>query len=256
MKKYLKIIIVLIIIVLAITAVFFSIKTQKNEKRQLLADGTTDNIKNPAPITPIDLCYYRSDKTSRGFYDKAWLKLKLQGDAVTGEFYNLPPESDSKVGDFTGSVGPLDQAIMARHADVWWNSRAEGMEVKEQLSIQFGDGSATAGFGEMVDRGDGVYVYKDASKLYWIKGMSQTDCDSIDEKLVVEQYVKDSIGTIAINKPVLGGTWYVLSANINSGSKTGEVMYEDGHIQSKATFSYLYNKDAKSVQITKFEIVK
>lgn len=34
MKKYLKIIIVLIIIVLAITAVFFSIKTQKNENRQ------------------------------------------------------------------------------------------------------------------------------------------------------------------------------------------------------------------------------
>lgn len=42
----------------------------------------------------------------------------------------------------------------------------------------------------------------------------------------------------------------------NSGSKTGEVIYEDGHIQSKATFSYLYNKDTKSAQITKFTVVK
>lgn len=78
----------------------------------------------------------------------------------------------------------------------------------------------------------------------------------IEEQQIVEQYVRDNIGKIATNKPVLGGVWYVISVNINSLTKIGEITYEDGHIQSKATFSYVYNKDTKSVQITKFTVNK
>ncbi|MFA6386240.1 MAG: hypothetical protein WCW04_00505 [Candidatus Paceibacterota bacterium] len=245
-----------VIVMLASVVVIAVILNITNNKKPAIKIENKDNTTTVTAKEPIEMCYYRADKTNRGFYDRAWLKLSILDEKISGEFYNLPAESDSKVGDFTGSVGPLDQAIMARHADVWWNSRAEGMEVKEQLAIQFGDGSATVGFGEMIDRGDGVYVYKDASKLYWIEGMSQTDCDSIDEKQVVEQYIRDNIGKISTNKPVLGGTWYVISANINSATKIGEITYEDGHIQNKATFSYVYNKDTKSVQVMKFTVNK
>jgi len=245
-----------VIVILASVVVIAVVLNITNNKKPTIKIENKDNVITGTVKEPIEICYYRADKTNRGFYDRAWLKLSILDEKISGEFQNLPAESDSKVGDFEGTVGPLDQTIMARHADVWWNSRAEGMEVKEQLSIQFGDGSATVGFGEMVDRGDGVYVYKDPTKLYWIKGMDQTNCDSIDEKVFVEQYVRDNIGKIAINKPVLGGTWYVLSLNINSATKIGEITYEDGHIQSKATFNYVYNKDAKSVQITKFTVNK
>ena len=186
----------------------------------------------------------------------SWLKLNITGDKVTGEFNNLPAESDSKVGAFEGTVGPLDQSIMGRHANVWWDSRAEGMEVKEELALQFGDGSATAGFGEMIDRGDGVYIYKDKTNLTYIESMSQTDCQTLYEKLFAEKYVRDNIETLATNKPVLGGTWYAISVVANALAHSGEVVYEDGHIQSKANFAYTYENNPQSIKITKFEVKK
>ena len=215
-----------------------------------------DNGANKEEKGLVELCYYRGDKTSGGFYDVAWLKLNILGDKVTGEFNNLPAESDSKIGKLEGTVGPLIPEIMARRATVWWDSLAEGMNVKEELAIEFGDGSATAGFGEMVDRGDGVYVYKDKTNLYYIKGMSQIDCETLDEKLFTEKYVRDNIKTIATNKPVLGGSWYVISVVANPLAHTGEVVYEDGHIQSKANFTYTYNNNPQSVTVTKWEVTK
>lgn len=207
----------------------------------------------------ISLCYYMEDKTASGFYDVAWLKINTMGsisDKVTGEFQNLPAEKDSKVGIFEGTVGPVDQKIMARNASVWWNSSAEGMSVKEELAIQFGEGSATVGFGEMIDRGDEVYIYKDKKNLTYIKSISQVDCEFLDEKLFTEKYIKDNIKTIATNNPVLGGSWYVISVMANTSTQTAEVIYEDGHIQNKANLTYKYTKKPQNITITKFEIIK
>ena len=154
------------------------------------------------------------------------------------------------------TAGPLLPEIKGRRATVWWDSFAEGMNVKEELAIQFGDKSATVGFGEMIDRGDGVYVYKDKKELYYVKSIDQIDCEMLDEKLFAEKYVKDNIKTIATNKPVLGGSWYVISVVANPIAHTGEVVYEDGHIQSKASFTYTYNKNPQSVTVTEWEVTK
>jgi hypothetical protein len=189
---------------------------------------------------PIQLCFYGEKKTQNNFYDVAWLKMNLLDEKVTGEFRNLPAEKDSKVGTFEGIVGAVDKIAMARTADVWWNSFAEGMQVKEQLKIIFGEGTANVNFGEMADRGDGVYIYKDEAKLTY--GMSMTDvaCGDIDERIVVEKYVRDNIKTIVSDKPVLGGSWYVTMVRVNPTLKTGEMSYEDGHIMGKVkTFSYI-----------------
>ena len=208
-----------------------------------------------APVVPpvtdvhkVQLCFYGENKTSRGFYDVAWLKMNIAGDKVTGEFKNLPAEKDSKVGTFEGTVGAVDKVAMARTADVWWDSMAEGMQVKEQLRIVFGEGTAQAGFGEMVNDDDGVYVYKDATKLTY--GMSMTDvaCGDIDERVAVEKYVRENIKTIATDKPVLGGSWSVTFVHVDPTSKTGEVSYEDGHIIGKIkTFSYIVKDGGVSI---------
>lgn len=250
-----KQIIITILILTIVGGIYLSIKYNKTEKNNV-AEKNENNIVEEPKIETIDLCYYKSDKTKSQFNDKAWLKLSLTGDKVKGEFQNLPAESDSKIGTFEGTVGPLNQSIMGREANVWWNSMAEGMEVKEELAIQFGDGSATVGFGEMVNRGDGVYVYKNKTNLSWIKSMSQIDCMMLDEKLYVEKYVRDNIKTIATDKPVLGGQWYVSNINVNPSAKTGEVSYEDGHIQSKANFIYSYDQKTENVTINKFEVKK
>jgi hypothetical protein len=205
---------------------------------------------------PVSLCYIYSNKTDRGFYDKASIRLDINGENVSGEFKNIPAEKDSKVGKFKGTVGPLDKEIMGRTANLWWDSMAEGMQVKEELIIEFGDGSASALFGEMVDRGDGVYVYKNKNELSFGTELWQISCEDLVEKEIVEKYIKDNIKNIASNDPVLGGSWYVLSINTVPSTNSGEVAYEDGHIQSKATFTYEYVENPQSVIVKTFVVNK
>jgi hypothetical protein len=211
-----------------------------------------NNVVGTIKKEPTSLCYIYSFKSSRGFYDQSILLLDLSGENVSGEFRILPGEKDSKVGKFLGLVGPVDQKKMARVANVWWDSLAEGMKVKEELVLEFGDGSAVAGFGEMVDRGDGVYLYKDKTKLTYVPQMSQISCEDVAEKDIVEKYIKDNIKTIATDSPVLGGRWGVISLYVIPSINKGEVIYEDGHIQSKATFEYDYTESAKSVVVKNF----
>lgn len=189
-------------------------------------------------VKPIQLCFYRENKTTRGFYDVAWVRMNLSGEKVTGEFRSLPAEKDKKTGTFEGVVGPVDKMAMARTADVWWNSMAEGMENKEQLRIVFGEGNARAGFGEMVDNGQGVYVYKDINKISYGEVMTDVSCDDITDRASVEKYIRDNIETLAISKPAVGGTWYVTFVHIDPSAKNGVMEYEDGHVHESATFSY------------------
>ncbi len=217
----------------------------------IIAVVLLSNKKEPIAVTPepqptqsVEMCYQYSEVTPSGFYDRAFLKMTLAGTGgtkVVGQYKDLPAEKDSKVGTFEGIAGPMDPKISARTADVWWNSMAEGMTVTEQLKIVFGEGSATAQFGEMVDRGDGTYVYKDPIKLTNGFQMSQTDCASLDDRMIVEEYLRKNIGSIAPKTAVLGGAWYVISATLDTTAKTGVVVYEDGHIQEKSAFSYVRN---------------
>ena len=132
----------------------------------------------------VSLCYYYSNKTDNGLEDRAWLRLDItNGTNVSGEFDNYPAEKDRKTGAFIGTAGPLNQNTMGRTAELWWNSSAEGMQVKEELNVEFGDGSASALYGEMVDRGDGVYVYKDKTALSFGSSLSQIDCDTFNTTL-------------------------------------------------------------------------
>lgn len=191
--------------------------------------------------TPVELCFYYESKANRGLYDVSWTRLNITGSDVTGEFRYLPAEKDRKVGMFSGIVGPVDKVAMARTLDVWWNSMAEGMETKEQLKIIFGEGTAQAEFGEMVDQGDGTYVYKDPNALTLGVPMTDVACSDLDDRIIVEQYIRDNIKTLVPESPVLGGSWYVISVHVDPVSKTGTMTYEDGHIQGSATFSYIRN---------------
>ncbi len=136
-------------------------------------------------IKPIQLCFLQKTKTTSGLYDIAWLKMNLMNEKVDGEFNYIPAEKDKKVGAFEGIVGPVNKITMSRTADVWWNSMAEGMQNKEQLRINFGEGNAYAGFGEMVDHGDGTYVYKDISKIVYGPLMTDVDCSNLSELVKV-----------------------------------------------------------------------
>ncbi len=238
-----KILIYIAVITLVIIAGFvFLVNNKKPESVQIVPDQA--QVKTPEPI---GMCYQYTKITHNSLTDRAWLRMNISGNTVTGEYQNLPAEKDRKVGKFTGTVGPMNPAISARIADVWWDSMAEGMQVTEQLQIIFGEGSAVAQFDEMIDQGDGTYVYKNPTKLTSGFQMSQVDCETLIEKNTVENYIRENIKTIALEKPVLGGTWYVTLVQINPSMKTGTITYEDGHIQRNTEFNYTVNNSEVTI---------
>ena len=74
--------------------------------------------------------------------------------------------------------------------------------------------------------------------------------EELDDKIIVEKYIRDNIKTIVPEKPVLGGSWYVTSVNINPSAKTGTMTYEDGHIQGSKSFSYVRNNNEVKINLT------
>ncbi len=139
------------------------------------------------PLTPIEgnatftnpnlearqLCYIWNTEAG----DKAQLSMDIRGGTdVIGELNWLPAEKDKKTGTFAGTAGAVDPYSMSRTFHGFWNTSAEGMTTKEELIIKFGEGTANVGFGEMKDRGDGVYVYAHPESLSYEPNLSQTDC--------------------------------------------------------------------------------
>lgn len=232
---------ILVYIVISITIVVIFFLILRNKKPEI--------VLNPPTPDAIGMCYQYSKDTSSGFPDRAWLKMSIMGDKVTGEYQNLPAEKDSLVGPFTGTVGPMDPKISGRIADVLWDTFGEGMYATEQLKIEFGEGNAVVFWGEMVDRGDGVYIYKDTTKLTPGFQMSQTDCESLDDKIIVEKYIRENIKNIVPEKPILGGSWYATLINVNPSMKTGTMTYEDGHIQGNKNFSYVRNNNEVKINL-------
>lgn len=214
-----------------------------------MGNKNSEVVQNDPETKSIDMCYQYSKETSSGFSDRAWLKMNILGDKVSGEYQNLPAEKDSKIGKFSGTVGKMDPNIGGRIANVWWDSFAEGMTVKEQLNIEFGEGSAVALFGEMIENEDGSYIYKDSTKLTSGFQMSQTSCEALDDKIIVEKYIRENIKNIAPEKAVLGGSWYITSVDVNPSMKTGDMTYEDGHIQGKSSFNYVRNDKEVSINL-------
>lgn len=145
-------------------------------KKEVKIDNEINNEKISTE-KEVTLCYSYSKKTNTILYDKASLKLNINNDIVSGEFNYYPAEKDSKIGSFEGLIGPLNKEITERTAIVWWNSKVEGIEVKEELIIALDGKKSNIAFGEMIDRGDGVYVYKDKKKLSYDFVLSQISCE-------------------------------------------------------------------------------
>lgn len=73
----------------------------------------------------------------------------------------------------------------------------------------------------------------------------------LNDQTLVEKYLRENIKTLAPEEPVLGGSWYVISVEIDSSENTGIVVYEDGHIQGKAIFHYARNGDVVNIDMIK-----
>ncbi|MBP6884663.1 MAG: hypothetical protein KBC17_02445 [Candidatus Pacebacteria bacterium] len=66
----------------------------------------------------------------------------------------------------------------------------------------------------------------------------------------VEGYLRANIATLSPVKAVLGGTWYVTDVTIDLSKKSGEVTYEDGHIEEKRDFTYTNDSKNEITNLT------
>ncbi len=241
-----------VLILICFFGLIFWVVTKKPKTEEIPTPVPTEEIPGEqggdleGVTKPIELCFAKfGTPNETGFYDRYTLRMLLDGEKVTGELNFLPAEKDSKVGEIKGTVGAVDKMMMARTANLWWYSQGEGMSVQEELKIIFGEGTASIGFAEMVDRGDGVYVYKKGAKINYTLDLTDVACSDFTERSNVEEYLKENLAKLSPTKPVLGGKWYYVSATINTNDNSGVVVYEDGHVQEKR--NYTYSTDAQGV---------
>ena len=153
------------VVILILTIVV--IKGPRSERLPVVGDTEI-----PAVVDSTQLCFIWNTEAG----DLALLSMDLQGEDVMGEFYFLPAEKDRKVGIYQGKVSAVDDMTMSRTIDAFWQAEAEGTQAIEELRIIFGEGTANPGFGEMKDRGDGVYVYADPANISYALNLQETDC--------------------------------------------------------------------------------
>lgn len=221
---------ILVIVVLGIL-VYLLVQQKKEDVVQVPVD-----VKEP-----FELCFgLFTPPNEQGFSDKYTLRMLLDNEngKVSGDLKFLPGEKDSKVGKYEGTVTAVDRASMSRTIDAFWDTFGEGISAKEQIKIIFGEGTASIGAGELVDRGDGVYVYKNPNNLQYGLQLSDIACKDLITRDYIEAYMQKNISTLSPVKAVLGGTWYVIGVSTDLAKNSGTVVYEDGHVQEKRIFNY------------------
>ena len=233
MKYNQKIILLSLLILVIIIGVFLDIKQKTNEKiAKELSNKEEKQIENIGKETE-KYCFYKNTQNQNGFFDTAWISFEINENKINGEFRNLPGGTDGMIGDFEGYISPSlsDNKI---NANTIWNSYAEGMYDKRELNFSYTKENVFVEFAR------GIVLNK-------------IDCNNLEEKIEIEKYIRENIKEIATNEEVLGGSWYVTIVLINPDTKTGEISYEEGHIESDATFTYEYNKENKTIDIINFK---
>ena len=245
---------ILVVALAVVLGAFYFFNNKKAVAPAIITPVTTTPTKPVVTTnTTTELCFAKfGTPNSYGDLDIYTLRMDLTGGNVKGELNLLPAEKDMKTGEIEGTVSDVDKVAMSRTADLWWFTSGEGMEVKEQLKVVFGEGTASIGMGEMVDRGDGVYVYKDTKNIDYSLQLTDVACLDLIKRVNVVGYLKDNISALSPVKPVLGGTWYIVSETVDLANNTGTVTYEDGHIQEVKNFTY--TTDAKG-EVTSMKII-
>jgi len=227
MKKILLFMLVLAVI----GGVFYFLNKKEAIAPVTILPTSTDVITDKNANTQGELCFAKFGMPDQnGSYDKYTLRLVLNGDKATGELNLLPAETDSKTGEFEGTVSAMDKMSMSRTADLWWYALAEGMSTQEELKIIFGEGTASI----------------DSFNL----NLTDVACSDLVERGNVEDYLHENISTLSPVSAVLGGTWYVISSTVDTVKNSGTVWYEDGHTEERKNFSYTTDAGGKVKSLT------
>lgn len=191
-KSNTKFVLSILLGIVVLVILFFVIKNNQNKKAddilntnntQINTNTNLDENGNVLGEESIALCFANYGKVNAlGYSDKYSLNMLLTGSKAVGSLKLIPAEKDSKVGTFIGTVSLVDKVMMARTMDIIWTATGEGVTNKEELRIIFGEGTASIGMGEMVKSSNGIYVYKDKTKLNYDLKLTDIVCEQLDNK--------------------------------------------------------------------------
>lgn len=133
-----------------------------------------DFVINTSPeVIAKQLCYIWNTEAG----DKAMISMDIREENTIGEFYLSLAGEQTISGIFRGVVSPVDEATNKRSVNALWQVISGENQLISELVIIFDEnGIAAPGFGEMADRGDGVYAYTDPTNIYFPISLQQTDC--------------------------------------------------------------------------------
>ncbi|MCD8494984.1 MAG: hypothetical protein LRY46_02660 [Candidatus Pacebacteria bacterium] len=193
------------------------------------------------------LCYFRNAPAAFEMYDRSWLILNLSPENITGLYVNEPSMTDSRHTEILNLESLLVHEDMLQ-ADLTTRVTAEGMTTIEQFFVRFNALRADIAFGEMEYRSEtDDYLYRNPGNLFW-QNLNTIPCDDLDDHIIVTDYVRKNIATIAPVDAVHGGTWYVTAVTLDPSTQTGMVRFEDGHILESLPFAY--DRAESSVRIS------
>lgn len=174
MKVFKSVLIIVVVLAVAVGVLHVTSTLHPGRGTAAPADapaGADAGASLPPTASAEQTCYIWNTEAG----DKALLSMDVRGSSVIGEFHWLPAEKDKKEGIFKGSIA-ADPSTGERLVTALWDAHAEGTVATEELRIKIDGAVAAAGFGEMKDRGDGVYAYADPAAISYAPNLQQTDC--------------------------------------------------------------------------------
>ncbi len=148
-----------------------------------------------------------------------------------------------------GYTGTLSGALTDNTMELTYAYTVEGSSAKE-LEVYVMDTSTLTKKRWVLVEQDKVLVpdrVGDPKLIVYTKENCPDATNTTTDQALVEQYIRANIKTLAPEEPILGGNWYVISVTTDMATKSGTMVYEDGHIQGKATFKYTVSGGAVTV---------
>jgi uncharacterized protein (UPF0333 family) len=59
----------------------------------------------------------------------------------------------------------------------------------------------------------------------------------------VESYLRETISVLSPVEATMGGTWYLVSVEVDEKNHSGIVVYEDGHNQERRNFTFTTDEE-------------
>ncbi len=113
----------------------------------------------------VKQCYLQVTSRKADYGDRKTLSDSIlfnierhEGDSIWGIFHWKPAEKDKKISTYKGILKGDTGTVVA-------NSNAEGMNYNEEVIFTLKDNTLAVKFGEMAEGKDGIWRYKDQSKL-------------------------------------------------------------------------------------------